>query len=152
MQSTTYTDRHIRAPRTAWNAGANVSKRASKFLVENRQKWLSGYWGTVNTDRLQRSETQRFFLIFEIRDSPCLLAGRTWGRMSETREQSTKTSTRRPALVYSLRRTEVLQATLKHSAHVTSYGLLSCNQCEVLSSFPGCSRSLESDRVPRNCR
>ena len=47
------------------------------------------------------------------------------------KEEITKTSTRRPALVYSLMWTEVLQATLNHSAHLTSYGLLSCNQCEV---------------------
>ena len=56
------------------------------------------------------------------------LSGGYGGRMSETREQST---TRRSALVYSLMRTEILQATIKHSAHLTSYGLLFCNQCEV---------------------
>ena len=39
--------------------------------------------------------------IDEIRDSPYLLtAGRTWGWMSETREQSTKTSTRRLEFAY----------------------------------------------------
>ena len=54
-----------------------------------------------------------------------------WGGCPKHGVQAPKLRTVDLRSCRSLMRTEVLQATLKLLGHLTSYGLLSCNQCEV---------------------